>query len=405
MPPKKLVQRDYYLNKLKSAMGSSDIKIITGVRRSGKSTLLESFANYVKIDDPSANIVQLNYNDLDTLVNVPDYLALNTFVKNAYNPGCTNYLIIDEVQMCQEFEKAINSFHASGKFDIYITGSNAFLLSSDLATLFTGRTWDISVFPFSLSEFMQYYDLGQPQAALPRYLTEGGMPGSYERTTEEEKRAYLKQLFDTLLVKDIIRRYNLRDVRLMDEICDFLCDNLANLESARSITRAIVRGGGKASDNTIGRYLRYLREAFAFYRVRRFDIRGKKYLSSNDKYYLCDHSFRFARIGTKDPDRGRLLENIVAIELLRRGYELYAGVLSKKEIDFVAIKGDEKVYFQVCDDIGNPNTAAREFDPLMRIRDANPKVLLTRTWSAPYVHEGVRVLDVADWLANVVTVK
>lgn len=378
-------------------MGTPDIKVITGVRRSGKSKLLESFMTYVRANDPDANIIHINFN-LNSYESLAEYHALNHYIESAYIAGKNNFVFIDEVQMCEGFEKAINSLHASEKYDIYITGSNAFLLSSDLATLFTGRTFEIEVYPFSFGEFMQYYELTDQYAAFTRYIQEGGMSGSYLYKTPEAKYDYISDVFNTLIVRDIQKKYKIRNMPLMERLCDFLIDNISNLTSTRSVAAAFTSEQVKTNDRTISAYIKYLCNAFAFYKVRRYDIQGKRYLASNDKYYLSDHSFKYAKLGTKNADYGRMIENIVAIELLRRGYELYAGVLYKKEIDFVAIKRNEKLYIQVASSIDDPDTFQREVDPLLKIKDAYPKMILTRTRQEAYQYEGVQVVDVADWL-------
>ena len=378
-------------------MGTPDIKVITGVRRSGKSKLLESFMTYVRANDPDANIIHINFN-LNSYESLAEYHALNHYIESAYIAGKNNFVFIDEVQMCEGFEKTINSLHASEKYDIYITGSNAFLLSSDLATLFTGRTFEIEVYPFSFGEFMQYYELTDRYAAFTRYIQEGGMSGSYLYKTPEAKYDYISDVFNTLIVRDIQRKYKIRNMPLMERLCDFLIDNISNLTSTRSVAAVFTSEQVKTNDRTISAYNKYLCNAFAFYKVRRYDIQGKRYLASNDKYYLSDHSFKYAKLGTKNADYGRMIENIVAIELLRRGYELYAGVLYKKEIDFVAIKRNEKLYIQVASSIDDPDTFQREVDPLLKIKDAYPKMILTRTRQEAYQYEGVQIVDVADWL-------
>ena len=393
----RLIQRDFYLDKLKEVMGTPDIKVITGVRRSGKSKLLESFMAYVASSDKNANVIHINFN-LEIHESLMEHHALNQYIENAYVDGKNNYVFIDEVQMCEGFEKAINSLHASEKYDIYITGSNAFLLSSDLATLFTGRTFEIEVYPFSFAEFMQYFELKDPYAAFTRYIQEGGMSGSYLYKTPETKYSYISDVFNTLIVRDIQRKYKIRNMPLMERLCDFLIDNISNLTSTRSVAANFNKEQVTTNDRTISAYIKYLCNAFAFYKVRRYDIQGKRYLASNDKYYLSDHSFKYAKLGTKNADYGRMIENIVAIELLRRGYELYAGVLYKKEIDFVAIKRNEKIYIQVANSVDDPDTFQREIDPLMRIKDNYPKLILTRTHQEAYQHEGIRIVDVADWL-------
>ena len=395
----KLIERTHYLDKLKNVMGTPDIKVITGVRRSGKSKLLESFMGYIRQTEPEANIIHINYS-LSEFEPLLEYHKLNAYVEQAYAPGRTNYIFIDEVQMCEGFEKAINNFHATERFDIYITGSNAFLLSSDLATLFTGRTFEIEVYPFSFAEFMQYHALSDRYAAFNRYLTEGGMAGSFLYRTPEAKYDYISDVFSTLIVRDIRQKYKIRNMPLMDRLCDFLIDNISNLTSTRGIAAAFCKEQFKTNDRTISNYIKYLCSAFAFYKVRRYDIQGKRYLASNDKYYLSDHSFKYARLGTKNADYGRMMENIVAIELLRRGYELYAGVLYRKEIDFVAIKRSEKLYIQVANIIDDPDTFAREVSPLLKIKDAYPKIIITRTRQEMYQYEGIKIVDVADWLLD-----
>ena len=393
----KLIVRNRYLEKLINVIGTPDIKVITGVRRSGKSKLLEAFRNYIEKNVPDCNIIQINFNmpEYDRLL---EYKSLYDYVKSQYAEDKGNFVLIDEVQMCDGFEKAINGLHASEKFDIYITGSNAFLLSSDLATLFTGRTFEIKVFPFSFSEYMQYFNYSDIYAAVDKYMIEGGMAGSYLYKDPEAKYDYVADVFDTLIVRDIRTKYKIRNMQLMNKLVDFLMDNVSNLTSARSITNTLGGLSEKVNHVTISSYMQYLCNAFAFYKVRRYDIKGKKYLSSNDKYYLSDHTFRYAKLGTKNMDYGRILENIVAIELLRRGYEIYVGVLYKKEIDFVAIKRNEKIYIQVSDNISDEKTFEREVSPLLQIKDAYPKVVIARTKHAEYQYEGVKIVDIADWL-------
>jgi len=380
-------------------IGTPDIKVITGVRRSGKSKLLEAFKEYIINNIDDYNIIHINFN-LKKYDNLKDCESLYNYIDERYENNKNNFVLIDEVQMCNDFEKAINWLHAEEKYDIYVTGSNAFLLSSDLATLFTGRTFEIEMYPFSFKEFVKYYDYKDLDEAFNKYVFEGGMAGSYLYKTNEEKYNYLEDVYNTLIVRDITQKYKIRNKKLLDELNDFLMDNISNLISLRSIARELSKqkNNKPLSDKTISNYLKYLCSAFAFYRVRRYDIRGKKYLSSQDKYYLVDPSFKYAMIGTKNMNYGRIYENIVAIELLRRGYELYVGVLYQKEIDFVAIKKDEKLYIQVSDDISNDKTFEREVRPLLQIKDAYPKMIIARTRHENYQYEGVQIVDIANWL-------
>lgn len=227
------------------------------------------------------------------------------------------------------------------------------------------------------------------------------MAGSYLYRTEDQKRRYINsEVLNALVVRDIVSKYKLRNEQLLHALIDYLMDNVGNLTSIRSIADTLESSRMKADHKTIGKYVDALCKAFAFYRFRRYDIRGKRYLRSEDKYYLVDQSFRFARLGTKNMDYGRVLENIVAMELLRRGYEVYVGVLYKKEIDFVAIKQGEKLYIQVANNISEEKTFEREVSPLLAIKDAFPKILIARTYQPEYQHEGIRIVDAAEWLSN-----
>lgn len=395
----KLIERTLYLDQLKSVIGTPDIKVITGIRRAGKSKLLEALRDYVTASIPGANVIHVNYNLVD-YEGLLEYHALLDYVRERYVTGAENFLLIDEVQMCEGFERAINSLHASELYDIYITGSNAFLLASDLSTLFTGRTFELEVFPFSFSEFCTYYEYKDVDAAFDEYARQGGMSGSYLYRSLEQRYGYVADVFRTLIVRDIRQRHKIRNEQMLDRIADFMMDNISNVTSVRSVVSALEAGGSKANHKTVGAYIGYLCDAFAFYRVRRYDIRGRKYLSSGEKYYLADHAFKYAVLGTRNMDWGRCYENMVAIELMRRGYEVYAGVLYKKEIDFVAIKRGEKLYIQVSDDISSERTFEREVDPLLRIRDAYPRLLLARTRHETYDHLGIEVHDIARWLAG-----
>ena len=395
----KLIERPEYLELLKSVQGVPDIKVITGIRRCGKSKLMEAFIEYVKNTDANANIVYIDYTDLN-FEELKEYHKLNDYVKNAYVESKNNYLFIDEVQTCEGFEKTLNSLHASEKYDIYVTGSNAFLLSSDLATLFTGRTFSVEVFPFSLREYMKYYELTDAYEAYTQYRKMGGMSGSYLYPDENSRASYVNDVFETLVIRDIVQKFKIRNTPLLEKIADYLMDNISNVVSANKMANTLDSNKIKTNDKTVGTYIGYLCNAFGFYRIRRYDIRGKKYLASNDKYYLADPSFRSARLGNKNPDFGRISENLVAIELLRRGYEVYAGVLYKKEIDFVAIKRDEKIYIQVSEYIDNPETFEREYTPLLAIKDAYPKMILARTHQENYQYEGIQIVDIANWLIN-----
>lgn len=396
----KLIERTTYLSEMLELADTPDIKVITGVRRSGKSKLMETLAQKIVERQPDANIIHINYN-LTDFESIMEYRSMEAYVEERYAPNRQNYLLIDEVQMCASFEKAINSLHAREKYSIFITGSNAFLQSSDLATLFVGRTYEIPVYPFSFAEYLEYFPSRNIYDGLTAYISDGGMAGSYLYKTEDQKRRYINsEVLNALVVRDIVSKYKLRNEQLLHALIDYLMDNVGNLTSIRSIADTLESSRMKADHKTIGKYVDALCKAFAFYRFRRYDVRGKRYLRSEDKYYLVDQSFRFARLGTKNMDYGRVLENIVAMELLRRGYEVYVGVLYKKEIDFVAIKQGEKLYIQVANNISEKKTFEREVSPLLAIKDAFPKMLIARTYQPEYQHEGIRIVDAAEWLSN-----
>lgn len=389
--------RRKYLDDIIRTIGTEDIKVITGVRRSGKSFLLDDFKKYVIENVKEANIISFDLSSLK-YEELREYHALNDYVEKHYVNNKRNFLFIDEVQMCKGFELALNSLHASRKYDIYITGSNAFLAGSDLATLFVGRTYTIEVYPFSFAEFMRYFNYQDRYEAFDKYVREGGMSGSYEYRTLEDKYGYLRETYDTLIVRDIEEKHGVKNVAVMDRLSDFLMDNASKPTSTRNITNTLISNKIEASNKTIAEYVKYLCEAYAFYKVRRYDIKGKRYLTSTDKYYLSDHAFRYAKLGTKVANFGDTYENIVAIELMRRGYEVYVGAMRNSEIDFIAIKDGEKLYIQVSYLIIERETMEREVAPLINIPGGYQKLLIAGTRQSEMQYEGIRIVDIADWL-------
>ncbi|HJJ35699.1 MAG TPA: ATP-binding protein [Methanocorpusculum sp.] len=395
----KLIERSSYLERLISVFETPDIKIITGIRRSGKSVLMESFISRIRELYPDANILHINFNFTSNEY-LREYHSLLYHIETEYKNGVKNVVCIDEVQMCAGFENAINSLHATGKYAIYLTGSNASLLSGDLATLFTGRVFEISVYPFSFSEFRKYWEIPDIDEAFERYMREGGMPGSYPYKNLDEKYVYLQGIVNTLLIRDILQKYRIKNTPVLERLCNYLIDNISNQTSVRNISASLSADGFKTNHITAGNYLNALCSAFAFYRINRYDIQGKRYLSTQEKYYLADHAFRYAMLGTKNLNYGRILENIVAMELLRRGYEVYTGTLYGKEVDFVALKGNRKYYIQVADDITSPETFQREYESLLKIKDSYPKMIIARTKHDEYDYEGIKIMDVARWLTE-----
>lgn len=392
--------RKKYLDELISLTGTPDIKVITGIRRSGKSVLLQQYAEWLVKNEANINIISVSLQELE-FDELLDYHKLHSYVCDNYKEGLRNVVMIDEIQLCEKFELAINSLHAKRKFDIYLTGSNAFLLSSDLATLFTGRVMEVKVFPFSFSEYVEYFNInGDFFDAFDRYVRMGGMPGSYEYESEEQRFAYIEDVYKTILERDLVKKYKIRNTSEFLRISEFMMDNIGNLLSPNNICKTLNRGQSEITRKTVDKYIRYLENAFLFYEAKRYDLSGKKYLETNKKYYLCDSAFRYAVNGTKNLDFGRMYENIVYMELLRRGYEVYVGKLYKKEVDFVAIKRNEKIYIQVSDNISEEATMNREISPLLQIKDAYPKMIIARTRHEDYQNEGVLITDISTWLCK-----
>ncbi len=394
----KLIERNEYLDRLKKLRATPDIKIITGMRRSGKSELLRAYKKYLQKSNDDINIINVDYANL-LYDNLKEYKELFKYVEDKYIENAENVLMLDEAQLCNKFELAINSFHNSGKYDIYITGSNAFLLSSDLATLFTGRFIEIPVYPFSFREYCKYFDIEENfDVALEKYLSEGGLAGSYLYQDKNDKLTYIRGVYNTLVKRDLVDKYNITETSLLDTLTNFLMDDISNLTTTSKITNVLKNNKVTTNHVTIGNYIKYLCSAFMFYKVKRYDIKGKRYLETNEKYYLVDVSFRYALLGTRNMDYGRAYENIVALELLRRGYNIYVGKLYQKEVDFIAVKNNEKMYIQVSDNISNEKTLERELDSLKSIKDAYPKIMLANTKHEEYDIEGIKIIDIARWL-------
>lgn len=396
----KHIERISYLDKLKKLNNTPDIKVVTGIRRSGKSVLMQDYIEYILTNEPDANVIMINLQDLE-YDNLLDYHALHEYVLSKYIKNVHNLVFIDEVQLCNKFELAINSLHSKAIFDIYITGSNAFLLSSDLATLFTGRVMQIKVYPFSFSEYMDYNgNLENVDAAFEAYSIYGGMPGSYAYGEKEQKQDYVKEVYRTIIIRDLVNKYKIRNETEFKNMAEFMMDNIGNLLSPNNVCNCLNNSKSSVTRKTVSRYIEYLCNAFLFYEAKRYDLKGKKYLENNCKYYLSDTSFRFAINGTKNMNYSHVYENIVYLELLHRGYEVYVGKLYKKEIDFVAKKGDEVIYIQVSDYIGEEKTFEREYTPLLAIKDAYTKIIIARTHHEMYKYEGILIYDIARWLLN-----
>lgn len=394
----KTIVRKNYLNRIIELKDTPDIKIITGIRRSGKSKLMQAYIEYLKTNYDNINIIFIDFMDLK-FEEIKEYHALHSYVEQHYVAGKMNYLFVDEVQMCPKFELAINSLYSKGKYDIYVIGSNAFLLSADLATLFTGRYIEIHVFPFSFQEYCEYYsDVSDKDKLFDEYSFKGGLAGSYLYPNDRDRVTYIKEVYETIVTRDLVQKYALPDTTVLQRLSEFLMDNISNLTSPNKVSQLLTANNVSTTHVTVRKYIKYLCNAFVFYDIKRYDIRGKRYLESSEKFYLCDTGIRYAILGSRNMDYGRVYENMVCIELLRRGYDVYVGKLYQKEIDFVAQRGSEKIYIQVSDNISAQETFEREYSPLLQIRDAYPKMIIARTRHPKYSYEGIVIYDIAEWL-------
>lgn len=403
----KLVERKKYIEYLDKVKNTPDIKVVTGIRRSGKSELLKSFMEKLKIENPKANFISIDLPSIE-YENLLDYHNLNNYIEGNHKKNVKNYLFIDEIQNCHNFERTINSLHSKKLFDMYLTGSNAFLLSSDLVTFFTGRTMEVSIFPFSFNEFMQYFEYSDLQEGFNKYIEIGGFAGSYYYNDKKTINDYVNNVFNNLIDRDIIKKFGIRDHKLTKNLATFLADNISNLTSSRKIANILSTKDFNENHNTISKYINYLCNSFMFYEMKRFDLKGKQILNTTEKYYLADHSLKYALLTNSQKetnffqsqqDYGNLLENIIAIELLRRGYKTHVGKLYQKEIDFVASDYlGNRFYIQVGANIDNNETFKREITPLLQIKDNYPKIILSRTKFQQEIVDGVKVIDIAQWL-------
>ena len=398
-----MIQRSAYLNKLISWREKQLIKVVTGVRRCGKSTLLALYNEYLKSTGVSdEQIISINLEDVD-YEHLLHYKALYNYVKERLCPDKFTYVFIDEVQQCPEFEKAVDSLFIKDRVDVYVTGSNAHMLSGELATLLSGRYVEIRMLPLSFAEYLAFTEQTQPVAlkeTFAYYLKNGSFP--YVAALPPNSRMikdYIDGIYNTILIKDVATREGITDISVLESIVKFLSGNIGSPVSAKKISDTINSSGRKISVNTVERYLRALTDSFLFYKVDRFDIKGKQNLKTLGKYYIVDSGLRDMLVSGSASDIGHLLENVIFLELLRRGHKVNIGKLAEKEIDFVAAGEGGIAYYQVAATVLDAGTLQRELEPLRKIPDNHPKLLLTLDdlpMNANY--EGIRQYNVLQWL-------
>ena len=390
-----MVKRHAYLEKLIGLRDKQLIKVVTGVRRCGKSTLLMQFQDYLRNNGVAEEqIIAVNFEDID---NEPllDYRALYDFLKERLVPGKMTYVFLDEIQAVPEFQKAVDSLFIQKNVDVYITGSNAHMLSGELATLLSGRYIEIPMLPLSFAEYCEMTGKERWEA-WNEYFRSGGFP--YAVTLEKElQREYLSGIYHTVLLKDIVERKKIQDVTLLESVIRFLFDNVGNIVSSKKIADSLTSYGRKTTAATVEHYIDALKESFFLYEAKRFDVKGKQYLKSLEKYYLVDVGLRRLLLGDKNRDLGHLLENIVYLELLRRGYRVSIGKVGELEVDFVAESADGRIYYQVAASVLDERTFQREIAPLKKLRDHYPKYIISLD-ELSMDEDGIRQVNVVDFL-------
>lgn len=407
-----MIPRDIYMKTLLSFKDKDMVKIVTGIRRCGKSTLLDMFSdNLLKSGVPSENIIHLNFESLQYEA-IKDYRTLYKEVSGRIAKSGKNYIILDEVQMVSGWMRAVNSFRVDFDVDIYITGSNAYLLSSDFATLLSGRYVEIKMLPLSFKEFLDFntFEPGtSDDQKFETYLKYGGMPSvaAYD-FRQRDINAALDGIYSSVILRDVVERNKITDQSLLRKLVLFMADNVGNLTSPNNIGNVLVHEGeldqGKRKKNpagkTISGYIAALEKAYVFYGVGRYDIKGKQYLKTQSKYYMVDTGIRNMLLGYRDVDKGHILENVVYFELLRRGYDVSIGKAGEKEVDFIAISPEEKIYYQVTETMSGERTRERELDPLRSINDNYEKVVLSMDRSFVNSYEGIKIKNVVDFLLD-----
>lgn len=403
MAYKQLIPRKQYLDTLIRLKDKQLIKIVTGIRRCGKSTLFDLYEEYLLNNGvKKENIIRINF-ESPQFIELWDWLALYRFIKERIQANTMNYILLDEIQNVPDFQRAVDGLFILDNCDVYITGSNAYLLSGELATLLSGRFIEIKMLPLSFKEYLSAFTENQDRATqFRRFIQFGSFPYVLWLEEEQDIQAYLEGIYTTVILKDVLTRKKIADPDMLQRVVKFLADNIGSPISATSIANTLTSHQRKISFHTVENYLAALMDSFIFYRVQRYDIKGKQHLSTGAKYYLCDVGLRYYMLGTKPGDFGHILENIVYLELVRRGNEVYVGKVNDTEIDFIAIHKGEKSYYQVAYTVmeldGNDRILQRELRPLQLCKDNNQKFLLTMDNVPPVSHDGIKQCYVLDWL-------
>lgn len=395
-----MIQRDEYLKFLLEWKDQQIIKVISGIRRCGKSTLFELFREKLLQDGvDEKQIIDINFEDADN-AELCDYKKLHDHIKGRMLPDKMNYIFLDEIQHVDQFQKAVDSLFIKKNADVYITGSNAYFMSGELATLLSGRYVELKMLPLSFKEYVSAFDGSKSLEDLYNsYLYNSSFPYTVGMTNRRNIHAYLDGIFNTIVLNDIVQRKNVQNPLMLKSVIKFMFDNIGNPCTAKKISDTMTSQGRKVSNHTVETYLEGLTDSLLMYRVSRYDIKGKDYLQLLDKYYIADIGLRYYLLGLNSTDRGHILENVVYLELVRRGYTVYVGKNGSAEVDFVAQDHDGNTeYYQVSWSVREESTLKRELSALESIQDHNPKYILTMDNDPPTSYNGIRQRYALEWL-------
>ena len=395
----KLIQRQGYLDFLRRNRNRSIVKVVSGIRRCGKSTLFRLFKDELLSEGiKPEQIISINFEELE-YEHLREYHALYQYILNQMQPNQMNYIFLDEIQHVDQFHRVVDSLFVKENTDIYITGSNAMMLSGELATLLSGRYIEISILPLSFSEYLRLDETKNVKQAWNKYFENGGFPYAAQINDDNIRKDYLAGIYNTVLLKDIVVRNKVQDVTLLESVIKFLFENVGNIVSPKKIADILVSYGRKTTSSTVENYIEALKSSFILYKAGRYDIKGKQYLKSLEKYYIVDVGLRKLLINKKHSDIGHILENIVYLELIRRGYTVYVGKIGDLEIDFIAERNNEKTYYQVSATILDENTFKREITPLKKVKDNFPKYIISMD-EINLNEDGIKHINILDFLQN-----